>query len=193
MRTLDAAITTAIAAATVRPLIMVRVDFDSGTLAWHSGFGVVTLDGVNYLGLGTLGSISQVTEQPGVQSSTITLNVSGIDPAVVALALTEPYINRKCYVHLTFLNEEDEPLVATPILIFEGTLDQIEGQMGAEALFRLTVKSRLADWERVRKLRYTDADQQKLYPGDKGMEYIPQMSERMLIWPKKKFLPDPRD
>lgn len=193
MRTLDAAIQTAATSPVIRPLVMVRLDFDSGTIAWHSGFGTVTFDGVNYTGLGTLSSISQVVEQPGVQSSSITINISGIKPEIVALALTEPYINRKAYLHLTFLDEEDQPLVADPVLIFAGTIDQIEGQVGSEAVFRITIKSRLADWERTRKLRYTDSDQQKLYPGDKGMEFIPQLSERMLIWPRAKFLPDPRD
>lgn len=193
MRSLDSAIASASLAPVVRFLYMVRIDFDSGTVAWHSGFGDYVYDGITYTGTGSLCGISEVTEEPGVKSNSITLTISGVKPEVVALALGAKYINRRCWVYLQCLDEQDRPITATPYLLFRGSLDNIEGVKGNAASFKISVKSRLADWERPRKLRYTDADQQKLYPGDKGMEFIPQLSERILVWPKAAFLPDPRD
>lgn len=193
MRTLDAAIATAAKQPVVRVIGLVRIDFDSGTVAWHSGFGPITFGGATYQGLGMIGSISAVKEQPGIKSSSISITISGIKPEIVALALAEPYLNRPALVHIQLLDEQDRPLIAAPLLIFRGGLDGINGTMGSSAEFQISIKSRLADWERPRRLRYTDADQQKLHPGDQGLEYIPQLAQRQLIWPRAKFLPDPRD
>lgn len=193
MRALDATIATAAKQPVVRVIGLVRINFDSGIVAWHSGFGNISFGGATYQGIGVIGSISAVKEQPGIKSSSLSLTISGIKPEIVSLALAEPYLNRQAFVHIQLLDEQDRPLVATPLLMFKGTLDAINGTMGTTAEIQISIKSRLADWERPRKLRYTDADQQKLYPGDQGMEYIPQLAQRQLIWPRAKFLPDPRD
>lgn len=189
MRDLDSVIAEASALPVVRVIAMVRLDFDSGVVAWHSGFGNITFGGATYNGVGTLGSVSSVREQPGTKSSSMKIQISGVNSAIVSLALSEPYINRPASAHITILDDQDRPLTATPLLIFKGTMDNIEGLASNTPSFQVTIKSRLADWERKRNLRYTDADQRKLHPGDRGMEYIPQMSQRKLIWPKAAFLP----
>lgn len=193
MRTLDAAIAEAVVIPVVRTIILARIHFDSGVIAWHSGFGDLLHEGYTYKGIGNVGSISAVKEEPGVKSASLNLVVNGIRPENVALFLTEPFMNRKAFAHMQLLDDQDRPLTATPLLLFRGTLDGIDGNMGKSASFQVAIKSRLADWQRPRRLRYTDADQQKLHPGDQGMEYIPQMAQRQLIWPKAAFLPDPRD
>lgn len=193
MRTLDSVLATAAKQPVVRIIALVRINFDSGVVAWHSGYGDLTFAGATYQGVGALGSISAVKEQPGIKSSSLSLQINGIKPEIVALALAEPYLNRSALVHIQMLDDQDRPLIATPLMIYKGTLDSIDGTMGSTGEIQIQIKSRLADWERPRKLRYTDADQQKLYPGDMGMEYIPQLSQRQLVWPKAAFLPDPRD
>jgi len=30
--------------------------------------------------------------------------------------------------------------------------------------------------------RYTDADQQSRFPGDKGLEYVPSMQDKQIVW-----------
>lgn len=193
MRTLDSAIAAASFSPVLRYIFMVRIDFDGGTVAWHSGFGDYAYGGVTYKGIGVLGSISSVKEEAGVKSATVTATISGVNSDVIGLALGQKYINRKCWIYLQCLDDEDRPMLTTPYLLFKGTLGNISGTQGNSASFQLPIKSRLADWERQRKLRYTDTDQQKLYPGDRGCEFIPQLSERTIIWPKAAFLPDPRD
>ncbi|MCK5385084.1 MAG: hypothetical protein KAJ29_05855 [Alphaproteobacteria bacterium] len=49
------------------------------------------------------------------------------------------------------------------------------------ATVTLTAESRLRDLERPRTKRYTDADQQSRYHGDKGLEYIPSMQDKQII------------
>lgn len=193
MRTIDAALLAALSAETVRRVYLVRLVFDSGTVAWNTGLRDITYDGVTYLGLGNITSISATKEESGVKASGLTVGINGIDPVVVALMLTEPYINRPAYIHYTLLNDQDQQITGNPVLLFRGTMDSIQGTQGASASFQVSLKSRLADWERPRKCRYTDAEQQRLHPGDKGFEFVGQMEQAKIIWPRAAFLTDPRD
>lgn len=193
MRSLDSAIAAQSILPVVRRIYFVRLEFDGGTIAWHSGFGDIIFDGHTYNGGGNFGSISSVKEAAGVKSAFVSVKVTGIKPEIISLAQTEPYINRKAYIHMTMLDESDVPLIATPMLVFKGSIDAINGTLGKDASFDISIKSRLADWERPRKIRYSDADQQKVHPGDKFFEFVPQLSQRKLVWPRAAFLPDPRD
>jgi hypothetical protein len=73
-------------------------------------------------------------------------------------------------------------LVADPVEIFKGRVNQMNIEAGETATVSLTVESRLVDWERPRVRRYNNADQQVAFTGDKGFEFVPQMVEKELIW-----------
>jgi hypothetical protein len=199
MRVIDSGILAALTAETVRFIYMVRIDFDSGTVAWNSGFRDITYGtdplgaSVVYMGLGEVSSISGVSEELGVKAASLNVGMFGIKPETVALILGEPYVNRKAFVYFTLLDENDVQIAGAPVLIFRGTINQPSGDMGASASFTIELSSRLADWQRPRASRYTDAEQQKLHPGDKGMEFVAELSKRKLIWPRAAFLLDYRD
>lgn len=189
MKTISPEILAGLSVGTVRVIYLVRIHFTSGTVAWNSGFRDIAFDGVDYLGLGGLTSISTNTERPGVTAAGLTVGVSGIQPEIVSLFLSEPYINREAYIHYTLLDENDEQIPGDPVLMFRGSIASVNGEMGVSAGFTIEIKSRLDDWERDRKIRYTDSEQQKLHPGDKGFEFVGQMEQRKIIWPRAAFLP----
>ncbi len=193
MRSVDPAITAATVSPTIKGIYFVLLCFDTQSVAWHSGFGNIILDGITYLGLGHLGSIGQIHEETGIKSSGVSVGVSGIKQEVVGMLLGQAYLNRKAYIYFVPVDDSNRPIVASPYLLFRGTMDSIDGQMGAGAGFTVTLKSRLADWERPRKCLYTDVEQQRLYPEDLGMEFIAQLSQKKIIWPRAAFLPDPRN
>ena len=72
-------------------------------------------------------------------------------------------------------------LIADPVEIFKGRVNQINIEAGETATISLTVESRLVDWERRRVRRYNNADQQVAFSGDKGFEFVPRMVEKELI------------
>lgn len=193
MRTLSSELQSASVQPVVNIVMLTRIDFDSGTVAWSSGYRGISLGGVSYEPIAAVGSISPVKESPGAKASGITITLSGIKPELVSLLQAEPCLNRKVLVHMAVTDEHWAFDYDQIILYFSGKIDSISGQSGATASLSIAVRSRLADWERTRNLKYTDADQQKLHPGDKGMEFIAQLSQKKIIWPKAKFLPDPRD
>ena len=73
-------------------------------------------------------------------------------------------------------------IVADPVLVFHGRMDVMNIEIGNTATITVTAESRLADWNRARTSRYTDEEQQRLYPGDKGLQYVAQTAEMELVW-----------
>jgi len=193
MRNPEATIAAAMIDTVVRGIYFVKLAFDSGNACWHSGFNNIEFNGDTYIGVGTLSNVSPAKEESGVKASGATVGLSGIKEEIVSLLLSEPYLNRKAYIYFVPLNEEDMPVVTSPYLLFRGSIDDVSGIMGENASFSVQLKSRFADWERYRKLLLTDIEQQRIHPGDRGLEYISQISQMKIIWPRAAFLPDARD
>jgi hypothetical protein len=193
MRSIASAILTALSGETVRVIYLVKLVFDGGTIAWNTGHRDIVYGGTTFTGLGEMTSIAAAKEEPGVSASSISVGISGIKSEIISLLLSEPYINRPAYIYYTLLDDQDKVITGDPVLLFRGSMDSINGEQGASAGFTVEIKSRLADWERPRRNRYSDAEQQKLYPGDKGFEFVGQMEQARIIWPRAAFLPDQRD
>lgn len=193
MRTPHADISAALSAGVVRGIYYVKLAFDDGSACWHSGFGDKTFGGDTYYGVGNLTSIAPIKETSGVKASGATVEISGIKTEIVAMLLGQAYINRKAWIYFMPLDDGDQPVTATPYLLFRGTMDNITGDQGKTASFTVTLKSRFADWERSRRSLNTDVEQQRLHPGDRGMEYVSQLSQKKIIWPRAAFMTDPRD
>lgn len=169
----------------IRPVIMCRLDLDSGTVAWHSGFGSLTYDAVTYTGTGVLGEVSALKESGDLSPTSMTMTVSGLDPAILSLVLSELTVNRPAYILLTALDEAGA-MIGTPMELFRGRLTGgIPIELGNTAAVKLTVASRLADWERKIDIRYNDATQQAMYPGDLGLQYMEQVVDKEIMWPGK--------
>lgn len=194
MRSLTSQMLAALVEPVVRIVYLVRMDLDSGVEAMNSGFRDIVFDGVTYTASGRLGSVSGITETPGAKSSSVTITLSGVHADAISSLVDVQYLGRKCRIYIALVSEGGEFEADLCTLVFTGSLDSISGSIGNGANVIFAVRSRLADWERERKINYTDADQQKLHPGqgDKGFEFIPQLSQKKLIWPRAAFLPDPR-
>ena len=169
----------------VRPFIAVELDFASGmvransthrALAFDPGGGVQTFPGV-----GKLGSISPPQEGVEIRAYGLTLKLSGVDAANIALALTEHYQGRAGRVWLGLL-DADWLLVDAPVLVFSGRMDDMPVSIGETGEVAVNLESTLTDWERPRVSRYTDSDQQAKYPGDLGCAFAAQMVEREVVW-----------
>ncbi len=180
-RNLNPATESATLAEVYRELILVELDFASGIVYAHSGVGNFIWGGKTYLGVGRLGKVSEIEETESLQANAIKLELSGVDPANVSISLNEEYQGRPARLYLAYLNENYQ-LIGDPVGPFSGQMDTMDGELGKVSTITLTVESRLVDWMRARVRRYTDADQQVEYPGDKGLEYVSQMAERQLPW-----------
>jgi hypothetical protein len=66
-------------------------------------------------------------------------------------------------------------------------MDQPTCEHGKTGMIEVTVTDESADWTRVRSERYTDQDQQAVYPGDKGFEFVSSIASKEVIWPASTF------
>ena len=76
----------------------------------------------------------------------------------------------------------DAILFEVVITIFSGIMDSVQVTVGETCTITLKVISRLQDWERTRFGRYTNEEQQELFAGDKGFEFLNQTIEKTIYW-----------
>lgn len=172
--------------AVVRPVYLARLDYISAPIlvcsAPFSMFWDWNGDGSDneFIGVGNLGAVSEVEEGAELQSYSMTLEMSGLDTASLAIALGEHYQQRDARIWLALLDENNE-IIGAPTLKFRGRIDTQEIDFN-QSTISVTIASRLLDWQRPRIRRFTNQDQQAVYPGDKGLEFVAQMEEKELLW-----------
>lgn len=159
---------------------LVYLDFAEGAVYAHNGLGPIEWQGHSYVGTGALGRISQVKEGIELRPYTCNVSLSGIDPALLSIALSQRYLNRRANVWLAAINE-DNSLVSDPVMLFSGTMDAMKISLGETATITVPIQSALADWDRPRQRRYNHADQTQRYPEDRGFEYIEDIVNRPIF------------
>lgn len=180
-RGLDAQIVTALNGNTVRQIAMVELDLSPTPLYLHTGAGNIDFGGNTYLGVGSVGSISAIKEDGQISPKGVKMVLSGIDTAFVADVLGQHYKGRACNIYAALKNDDGD-VIDAPFLIFPGRIDTMNLQVGEQASVQVSAESRLEDWNKSAVSRYTNEDQQALFAGDKGLEFVPQMVEKEFNW-----------
>lgn len=169
-----------------RPILLVSLDFISGTKRLWSGVGTLSWDDEEWLGAGNLGRVSTIEETMELRAAGMSMQLSGVRNEDLTEVIAEPIQGRRAQVYLGFLNVNFQ-LVADPIVIFDGRMDTVEiVDGGTTATITMMVENRLRDLDRARTRRYTDADQQSRYPNDRGLEYVPALQEIDIPWGRAK-------
>lgn len=189
-RDLSAGVAEAIAAPVYRPVYFVRFEFDEGavkacTANWSIYFDD---DGTNplgneFIGVGALGTISTIEEGSELRAYGMSATLNGCDPAQLALSLDSKYQGRPATIWLGFL-DEDHVLIEAPCLVQNMVMDTMPIELGKVGTVTVTMENVLSRWEipNPENLRYTDADQQSRYPGDKGYEFASVTVAREITW-----------
>lgn len=180
-RNLTSAVQAAFEASNVAMLVLVELDFESATQYLNNSGQIVTWNGHDWRGVGAMGAIEAVEETAGVQATTLTMKLSGVETGQISIMLSENYQGRSAKIYAAAL-DADYSVLADPVLIFQGLMDQMQLDIGQKSEITLTVESRLADLERPRVRRFNDADQQEQYPGDKGLAFAEQMVSKAINW-----------
>jgi len=181
-RDLTAAVIAAATNPNVRPAFFAFLDLDSGPVRVWTGYGNFVLDGDTYAGVGTFGNISPISESTGVRANGIELSLSGIPAEVVSLVLSEPYRGRPVSLKMAVL-DASLAVIADAVEVFAGRIDTMSlNDSGETSVVTIAAESRLIDLERPRETRYTDEEQQRLFPGDLGLEYVAGLQDKELPW-----------
>jgi hypothetical protein len=181
-RDLTAGMVTEVASTTVRPIVLVKLEFDSGAVRVWNGIGDLSWNAQTWTGVGDLGGVSPVEEAGDLKASGVRFQLSGIPAALISTALSEDYQDRPARMWLGML-DENLNIVADPYPIFRGRMDVMDIQEGGEtATIGVTAENVLASLERARETRYTAEDQKLEFPGDKGLDFVPSLQEAVITW-----------
>lgn len=180
-RSLTGTVQSALAAANVPAVVLCELDFSSGFVRLNSGGTALTWNSYTWEGIGKLGRVEVVREGESLEARGVELTLSGIPSAYVTTALTESYQGRSAQLWLAVLSA-DYAVLADPVPIFAGRMDNMSIAMGETANITVRCESRLADWDRPRLRRYNDADQQAEYAGDLGFAFVEQMVDKQIVW-----------
>jgi len=165
----------------LRPIYFLKLEFPSDNVYLNSTDRNITWDSKNWLGAGTIGTVSDIEETSELQANGIKLQISGIPSTYVAVALTEEYQGSPATEYLGFFNDS-YGLVDDPFVIFVGKVDTMAISLSNTATIELDIENRLVDWERPKISRFTNEEQQNLYSGDKGLEFVDSVAEKELFW-----------
>lgn len=155
--------------------------FASGTVRVWSGIGAKVWGAQTWSGAGDFGGITPVDESTEVQAAGLAFKLSGIPSSTLSLALGDNYRGRPCKLWLAVLDAADA--VVDAYQVFAGRMDVMKIDDGGDtATINVQAENRLVDLTRARSLRYTDAEQKRLFAGDLGLEYVAKLAEKPLYW-----------
>ena len=181
MRSGEIAVLTAVAASNVPYVIFVQLDFVEGTMYFCNAGYNFTWNGHSWIGVGKLGTISELEEGTDLQMYGCTLTLSGLESSLIASCFGTGYAGRPATIWMGLL-DSDYQIIPDPIVVFKGIMDTMPIKLGAEAAIQLTIESKLVNWERPYGRRYNNEDQQSEYSTDKGFEFVAQMVEKEIFW-----------
>lgn len=165
----------------VRMFAAVALDFSSGFVRVHDGIGDIVWGGNTYYGIGQFGNIEVVTESIEIIARSISFSLSGVDSSLVNTTLTEVYQNRSATLYVGFVSESTGAVVDTPETVWEGRMNQMSiSSSSGTAAIRLSCEHRLRREPRI--ARYTNEDQQLLFPGDRFFDLIPSIKGFVAKW-----------
>jgi hypothetical protein len=187
-RSVTGSVATALAQPTVGLILFVEMLFDASPLRVCSAGYDVQWGGNTWNGLGQLGTIEEVREGEGGEVTGLAFQLSGVPSSLIAIALGEKYQRRVVNVYVGFLDLPTHGILADPVLEWSGLMDAmaVVDEAGT-ATIRVTAENELYDFARPAPIYWTDEDQQKLYPGDTGLRFAKQLSDRAIVWPAAEF------
>jgi len=111
-----------LAARGVKKCELVQIDFDSGPLRLTTAGRNVTYGGNTWLGDGTLLSLGETNESIQLEPSDLQIELSGINPALVSLAMSGQGKGRRVRMWLAVFNASGA-IEGDPVLEEDLTID----------------------------------------------------------------------
>lgn len=167
---------------------LVELVFDAGSLYLTTAPFDVPAGANTYISTGPLGAIEPMTEASG-STEGMQFTLSGVDPAMVNIATATDYVGRLVIVRKAYFHFETNQLIGTPVVSWIGRMRTMAiSEQSDSASISLTAEHFEAELNRPAPLRYNNADQARLYPGDRGCEYVEGLTERVVVWPSAEAL-----
>jgi hypothetical protein len=154
----------------------VRVTTARDSIVWNGG---------TFIG-GRQTGVDPIKEQGG-EVIGMAFTLSGVPTEYLSLALQEQIQGKLVTMWFCLMNPDTQAIVDV-MELWRGTLDQMPINQGpATATIKVTAEHRGITFSRPRGLKYTDADQQRLFSGDRALEFIVSQATHQDVWPSAAF------
>lgn len=187
MRTVNSSATAVLAAGGTIPLALL-VDMPDLDVPLHlcTGRWALTWSSTTYTAVGTLGTVEPAQESASGPRP-LSLRLSGVPASMRAIALQQNVQGKEVTLSLAIFDPATYQ-IADAVLEWAGTMDVMDwtddGSMG---VITVSAESAGVDLLRGVSVRYTDQDQQRLFAGDLGFEYVIAQGEKRIQWPAASF------
>jgi hypothetical protein len=170
----------------VRAEILADHDFNDGHAYNWTGLGTLTLDGHDWVGAGELVSLGPLPFGGDDAASPMTITLSGVNAAFVSEARSLPTVRgRSQLLYLQFFDADLQPL-DTKYLLADRLMD-VMGYSGvgpAQRSISLTSEDVWTARNTAEHANWSDANQQVLFPGDRGLEFVAELVPgKRITWP----------
>jgi hypothetical protein len=172
-RSASAAVLTEIAATACRPIHLLKIVFDTSTVYMTDAYRTITWDGQTWLAMGHFLSFGDIDESSGVEVSSCTIGLSGVDQTYISLFLSNSFIDREVSIWKGFL-DTSMAVISSPVLIFSGRINKpglTEDPTNGTCILAVEASSHWVDFQRIPGRHTNNTEQQIWYPGDKGFEF----------------------
>jgi len=184
-RSIGSAFGTQLTSGSLRPFYAIKMNFTSGTLLLATTYANLVIGGNTYLGSGNILSVAPITETSDTRATGLEIVLNGLDTSILSAGLTEDTQGMIVEVYFGVLTTTDnaDVIVDTPYQIFSGFIDSMVLQENGETSnLKFMIENKLITLEIPTDRRYTDQDQQNLFPGDKGCNFVTSLQDKSVAW-----------
>lgn len=169
----------------LRPFFAIKFNFTSGTLLLNTTYADLVIGGNTYLASAGILQISSIGETSEVQAVGVDIMLNGLDTSLLSAGLTEDTQGMVCEVYFGVLTTTSnaDAIVDTPYQIFSGFIDRMSIiENGETSSLQFSIENKMVTLEHPVDRRYTDQDQQNLFSGDKGCEFVTSLQDKSVAW-----------
>lgn len=130
-------------------------------------------------------SVGEVDDS-ATQRNGLQFSFPGVSSSQLALALGEDVEGADCRLYVALV-DPDTGAVGDAVPAWSGALDVPGWQEGAQALVNFTAEHRQELAARPKPSRYTNDEQQRLFPGDTALDFDPATDAAPVVWPAASY------
>lgn len=148
-----------------------------------SGYGAITIDGEVFEGIGDRGLVTASAGGLGGQAQDITLSLSGVEPATLALLDAGALKDSPVIIWRLIFDAAGQTLLSAPVYT-RGRLDRLEPKFipGGTATLQASVEGAAKGLGRSRGRTRSDTDQRLDAPDDAGFSATSFAGQKTIYW-----------
>lgn len=130
--------------------------------------------------------VPSVSESARIDTGDVTLELGGSDQTYISLILGGAgYMDRKVVIKRAWLDSSNA-IIGSTATIYHGRISGYAiNEDESTSVIEFDIANHWTDFKRVNGRRTNDADQQRLFPGDRGFEFCGELAQKTVKWGMK--------